>query len=97
MELKVETLDGRHSLHTLFTHRVLVKGQDRQKNFVQLREWCWEMFGPGIERSLAWHMRDDDKTLKYRWCWHIDPANEYLMYLYLKEETASAFFIKWCN
>ena len=97
MELQVETLDGRHALNTLFTHRVAVKGHERQKDFVQLREWCWEMFGAGVERTLVWHVREDDRTLRYRWCWHIDPANESNLYLYFREETASAFFIRWCN
>jgi len=96
MELRVETLDGRHALNTLFTHRVAVKGQNRARDFVQLREWCWEMFGPGVERTLVWHTREDDRTLKYRWCWHV-PDSENTQYLYFREETASAFFIRWCN
>jgi hypothetical protein len=57
MALKLEKLDGRHSGHFFFQYRVWVHGSDRIRDFIQIRNWCWEVWGSSCER--------DDHILSY--------------------------------
>ena len=94
MALKLETLDGRHSGNYYFKYRVWVHGTDRVRDFIQIRNWCWEVWGPSCER--------DDHILSYNnstvvnnphWAWHVYERSRYI---YLIDDQALAFFkLKW--
>lgn len=94
MKLQLERLDGRHNASRVYTHRVWIQGMshDRKQSYIQLREWCWENFGPGCERDLIWY----NKSSTYRWAFHFDQKSE-APYIYLKEEVLTAFMLKWVN
>ena len=100
--MKIEELDKRHSGHTLFSHRVKIEPTDssvfgsRERRFLEIRNWCWEQFGPGAERDLAW-CSTTDSIPRYIWAWHIDPANNSKMYIYLQGEAMTLFSLKWGN
>ena len=94
MQLQLERLDGRHNASRVYTHRVWIRGSgaERKKMYIQLREWCWETFGPGCERDLIWY----NDSSSYRWAFHFDQKSE-APYIYLKEEVLTAFMLKWVN
>jgi hypothetical protein len=92
--LKLETLDRRHDGHQYFTHRVYVSGlssTDKGKEFIEVRKWCWETFGPSCELSLYQHSE------KEKWAWRIDDQKSYSKqyYIYLTEEARTHFALKW--
>ena len=94
MALNLEKLDGRHSGNYYFKYRVWVHGTDRVRDFIQIRNWCWEVWGPSCER--------DDHILSYNnstvvnnphWAWHVYERSRYI---YLIDDQALAFFkLKW--
>jgi|APCry1669188970_1035186.scaffolds.fasta_scaffold120183_2 hypothetical protein len=92
MKFKLEQLDGRHSGHRIYTHRVWIHGTgvDRKRDYVQAREWCWETFGPGCERDLVWY----NNSSSYSWAFHYDIRQE-SVYIYLKKELLTAFLLRW--
>jgi hypothetical protein len=94
MKLQLERLDGRHNASRVYTHRVWIYGSDfdSKKNYIDLREWCWETFGPGCERDLIWY----NKSSSYRWAFHHSQKSD-SMYIYLKEEVLTTFMLKWIN
>lgn len=97
--IKLETLDGRHSLNTFFTHRAKLMGQDNAPKFVEIRNWLWEQYGPGLERDTVWIMKYQNvqgkiPEFKTTWAWHIDDRK---YYLYMKEEILTHFTLKWMN
>jgi hypothetical protein len=94
MNLLLEKLDGRHNARRVYSHRIWVRGpsHDRKRNYVQLREWCWETFGPGCERDLIWY----NDSSSYRWAFHHDQKSD-ILYIYLKEEVLTTFVLKWLN
>lgn len=96
---KVETLDRRHVGHTAFTHRAVIVGgyDERLVLFIDMRKWCWENFGPGIERDLVMHTRDAEGAYPYNWGWHVDQHGSGGCYIYLKDATLTAFTLKYCN
>ena len=93
MQFLIEKLDGRHNASLVFTHRAWIRGTghaERKQNFIQMREWCWETFGPGCERDLVWY----NGNITYSWAFHYDQRQGSL-YIYLKEELLTAFLLKW--
>jgi hypothetical protein len=98
-EIKLEKLDNRHTLVTFFTHRARLRGIDDAPKFIEIRNWLWEQYGPGIERELVWVMKYQNTLgniteVPTKWAWHVDD-NKY--YIYLKEETLTHFTLKWMN
>ena len=94
MALKLETLDGRHSGNYYFKYRVWVHGTDRVRDFIQIRNWCWEVWGPSCERDdHIQSKRDPEIENNLHWAWHV---HERSRYIYLINDRALAFFkLKW--
>ena len=98
MKLRLDKLDGRHKGSSLFTHRVFVQGPklEKCKDFLKLRQWCWETWGPSCEReiylSLALNNIDDRPR---GWAWHYED-NYTECYIYLTSSQQLEFFtLKW--
>ena len=56
MYYRVTKLNKRNTWHQHFTHRVEVMRHysdrqqfDRTANFMLLRQWCWDQYGPSVE------------------------------------------------
>ena len=90
MQIHISPLDGRHAGNRMFTHRAEILGpwDQRRHNFVEMRQWCWESYGPGVERDLS-HCLPDTK-----WAWHVG-ENPSSYYIYLKAEQLTHFSLKW--
>lgn len=95
MDIKLETLDGRHALHGVFSHRVKFLGSDNAASFVSVRTWLWENYGPGLERELVWLMHYPETGIQQvQWAWHNDDRKHYL---YLNDSLVTHFSLKYCN
>lgn len=95
MNIKIEKLDGRHALNELFTHRVNIKSNEAPDviKFIEIRNWLWEQYGPGLEHETAWTMHYFEEV-KARWAWRIDNQK---FYIYLKEDVLTHFSLKYLN
>jgi hypothetical protein len=94
MNLKLEKLDNRHALHTVFSHRVKMMGMDTVPKFVEMRNWLWENYGPGLERELVWVMQFHEAVTDTKWAWHTEDRK---YYIYLKGDVVTYFSLKWMN
>jgi hypothetical protein len=99
--VKLVKLDKRHTAYGIMKYYVepfdqWIYGKDGQvRQFQEWRTWCWEAFGPGVERKFVTltHLQSNKLEAIERWCWHTEDDN---MRLYFKDdETASAFSFQW--
>jgi len=96
MKFKIEKLDGRHKGNSSFTHRAVVLGltADRFIDFLTLREWCWNTWGPSCEREIYLNTHFN-KIKNNSWAWHYnDDYNECCIYLTGSKEL-ELFTLKW--
>ena len=108
MKFKVTQTDRRHSANHIFQYYVeptydFMGGNDeRIRAFKELREWCWEMFGPGCERDFVvlrpvpvgeeGQCRMDSVE---KWAWLTSNYGNQELRIYLKEEVMTFFKLKW--
>lgn len=109
--MKLTKLDRRHTGFGIMKYYVepeptWVIGMDmRFRHFQEWRAWCWEVFGPGVERKyitvtpmikavdFATGVTKHGMEAVERWAWHTEEKE---MRLYFKDdETASAFSFQW--
>lgn len=104
--MKLVKLDRRHYGHGIMKYYVepepaWVIGMDtRFQLFQQWRAWCWEAFGPGVERKYititpVLVSADDQCHMEAieRWAWHTE--DKALRIYFKDDETASAFSFQW--
>ncbi len=88
---KIVKLDGRHKGAGLFDYYVefstgAVPVEQRRDDFVSVRNWCWESWGPAEELDFTKWGTDP------RWAWWRD---EYRANIYLNEAELTAYLLKW--
>lgn len=91
--LKLTKLDGRFTGTENFKYRVSVGGPRdlRIIKFLELRQWCTETWGPGMEREFA------NIVKCAHWGWHTGRDilyDEIFIYL-VGDDEASFFKLKW--
>jgi hypothetical protein len=99
-QMKVTTLDKRHTGYGKFKYSVDCFSGHKSATVVILhrwREWCWEVFGPGIELRFAVDSNGMAEVmgidLPNRWAWQTEFGNHKL---YFKDdETMSSFLFQW--
>lgn len=92
-QIKLTKLDKRHAGTKYFKYRALVDGvrDVRVKKFLELRQWCWNTWGPSSERDFA---VVEQPT---HWAWHTgrdilyDPLHIYLV----ADQDAAFFKLRW--
>lgn len=94
--MKFYKQDARHTLHLLFPYAVSFQFTtvDRQK-FLEVRKWCWETLGPGIESWLHqpfWH----SEASEHSWGWLSDRKGFRLRILFKSSEQFTLAKLKWC-
>ena len=82
---KIQKMDRRYTGYELFSHRIKVYWNE---DFLKIRHWCIEAFGPGCELELF--QINQHIGLGYTWAWRTD---DYRRELYLNEEQLSAFIL----
>lgn len=102
MYYKVTKLNKRYTWHQHFSHRVEILrplritpvGPDRVRDFVMLRQWCWEQFGPSVE-TIYWEqlkITEQAHMSNSKWAWYINTHDNYRTFLYFADEAALFFF-----
>lgn len=91
--IQLEKLDGRHGLSSIFSHRAKLIGTSEVPNWIEIRNWLWENYGPGLEYETVWTMHYHDGS-EPKWAWRI---NDRRYYIYLKEEVLTHFSLKYLN
>ena len=92
--MKLVKLDRRHTAYGEMTYYVdpvpswIVGSDTKFEQFFKWRNWCWEVFGPGVERQ---HL--DLNPEINQWCWLTEHG--YLRLYFKDDATASAFMLKW--
>ena len=95
MKYKVTKLDRRHTCHNIMKYHIEVThdiwgSENRVAQFMEYRNWCWEAFGPGVERK--WIMlRPTSNGMESinLWAWHTEYTE---MRLYLKSDAELTLF-----
>lgn len=87
--------DHRYTGHALFPYAVGFDSgpQDCQK-FVEIREWCWTTWGPGIELFL-YAASPWQKNLSHQWCWISNESPKRLRILFKDEQQFIYAKLKW--
>jgi hypothetical protein len=88
----VTKLDQRYSGWYVYPYMVEpLKGTryslDRRNEFLVWRTWCWDAFGPGMERDFA--VAADEKPV---WAWYSENAK---FRIYVTEPALTLFKLKW--
>ena len=92
--VKLVKLDRRHTAHGIMTYYVdpvsnwAIGYNTKFEQFQRWRNWCWEVFGPGVERQFL-NLNIDIN----RWCWYSE--YDHLRLYFKDDETASAFMFQW--
>lgn len=92
VKLSVQTLDKRHAYNQSFKYRVQIIGgtiTPRIDKFLELRNWCWETFGPAAERDIEYFDNN--------WAWHSDRNRDYsnLFIYFTSDRELTLFKLKW--
>lgn len=85
--MKVTKLDGRHSGHGEFKYYIQFS-EPEFKDFIDLRNWCWEQWGPSCELDL-WFKGGSIVP----WCWMFQ---DYGKRIYLRTDKEYQWYsLKW--
>jgi len=94
--LTLTKLDYRHNGKSMFDYRVQILGdrQQRFRNYSNIRQWCWETFGPSNELDIAISLRPTDGQPT---AWAFQFGKEFQdNYIYLRSDKELALFkLKW--
>ena len=98
---KVTKLNRRNTWYPAFSHRVEVIRHyndrnlfDRNVNFIQLRQWCWEQFGTSVETQYWENLKITEQAhlANDKWAWYVNVHDSYRTFLYFADEAALSFF-----
>lgn len=111
MKTKITKLDRRYSGNEYFKYSLpgpgneyfnymaVVKGFSGGVNaidhFRNLRQWCWETFGPSCELSEYTILASNDKPVNERWCWVNETPYRCPRILIKNEEDRNWFVLRW--
>lgn len=85
--MKKRKLDKRNSGYGQYTHYVEFRFNEDQ-NFFEIRNWCWETFGPSTEFDII-----KTSGAKGDWCWIFDQWRKRI--LFKSEKEYNWFCLKW--
>lgn len=86
---KLVKLDRRHTGRPQFSHYIVPKNK---LAFLELRNWCWSQFGPGMERDWALELGNDTYSVS-RWAWQTEFKQMRIYFTGAAELTA--FLLVW--
>ena len=104
MKFTIKRTDKRHTGNQSWQYLVIVEKlpstlyggptmTQKAKFLNELREWCWQTYGPSCELELWLALPEDSVSKNEHWCWHTN-YNNYKIYLRTEKE-ANWFKIKW--
>lgn len=106
--MKSRKLDRRHNGYDIFQYGVDFTNNEELK-FCQIREWCWQQFGPSCELDIARKIKysnslslqlglrdfDFEPSNKVQWAWLRDPTRTRIYFHSTKEY--HWFLLNWGN
>jgi len=95
MKFKTTKLDKRHNGNHLFSHYVTfpnISTFQSKLQFIELRNWCWESWGPGMEIDYACAL-GSNQYQTCRWAWMTEYGKARLYFSTTKEY--NWFILKW--
>ena len=69
MRLRIVKLDKRYKAHPHFEYYVEPWEWPKANNYLLLREWCWETYGPGCDVAMRTAYNVPEEAEKYKWTW----------------------------
>jgi len=89
--MKIKKLTKQYSGGGHFKHiaEFIIK---ESAEFVAVRRWCWEQWGPSCERDFWYRLPPEDKNPK--WCWMSDDHGRIRINMLSDAET-SWLSLKW--
>jgi hypothetical protein len=94
-KFNLQKLDRRHTGYNQFTHYISPIWQSQLNDkleFLKWRNWCWETFGPGMERDMALDLGSKQFDV-CQWAWHTH-ENAKRIY-FASEKQLSQFCLVW--
>ena len=87
--MRVQRIDGRMNGHGVYEYRIDFS-RDRRR-YVEVRDWCWQTYGPGIELECC------EIDLDRVWAWHYNAVRGHTRcFIYLKsQEQLTLFLLRW--
>lgn len=95
MSYKITKLDRRHTCHGIMKYHLEITydiwgSENRVAKFTEYRNWCWETFGPGVERKwITLHPTGHGIESLNTWAWHTEGD---IMRIYFKSDAEMSFF-----
>lgn len=90
MGMNVVRLTRNYNGYGVFTHRVEFWGGTRNhkvRQWIQVRNWLWDQFGPSAEQNLA--RADNFGGVQPVWAWDSEKSA-----IYLRDEAHTMFLLK---
>jgi len=78
MQIKVSKVDKRYKAYGTFDYFVEPNKWPLGDNYLELREWFWENYGPGCDINTVCVYNPPERTNNYKWAWQDD---EYRLFL----------------
>lgn len=69
------------------------KSKYLQLSLIEVREWCWQTWGPSCELTFFMSLQGVEGLPTDRWCWHTE-FDSHKIYLKTDKE-ANWFKLKW--
>ena len=88
--MRVVKLTRQYSGFGLFSHRIEMRGSNRDRNvrrWVEIRNWLWTQFGPSAELALA--TPDLFGGHQPKWAWDSEKS-----VIYITDEAYTMFMLK---
>lgn len=91
MFYKIKKLDKRMGGSGYFAYKAELNGYAalRLKRSIEVRQWCWETFGPSAE--LSEYVCGDQNA---SWCWETTHKNYTVRYLFKTQEQVNLFVLR---
>lgn len=101
MKIKTTLLDKRHTGNRYFSYLAVPLWQpndtsiDKVDAIRQMRQWCWETFGPSCEYKEYAVLAGNGRAVNQRWCWISESFNNEPRILIKNEEDYTWFVLRW--
>lgn len=88
--MKHGKLDGRNTGYGDFKYHVVFSGLREAEKFCEIREWCWQQWGPSCELEIYYKLKKD-----VPWSWIND---QYRLKIFFRDNAEYQWFLlKWNN
>ena len=90
MVMRIRKLDKRMTGYGDFKYGADFSWHWQGARFDQVRQWCWETFGPSVEVDIWRELGTIDEPRNERWAWD---RNQYRTMVYLKSDAERNWFV----